>query len=208
MKILRSIAVAGALVLLAVPQVQAQITFELAPFAGGTFFLADPPDEFALDRGTTTPLILEDGSFDHAVNLGVNTGFVINDRWAIEGMFSWTPTKVSAAHGLAEKANVNAFMYGVTGLFYLPVETRARPFLGVGFGAETFDYDLADVETHTDYMGNVVLGVYVPLRSGMGLRMEARDCFARFDAGVSGIDDSWENDLMLTMGFSYRVGIR
>jgi hypothetical protein len=56
-------------------------------------------------------------------------------------------------------------------------------------------------------MGNVVGGLFLPLTEGVGMRFEARDCFARFDSGVASIKDTWENDLMLTVGFSFRTPI-
>jgi hypothetical protein len=57
-------------------------------------------------------------------------------------------------------------------------------------------------------MGNVVGGLFLPLMEGVGMRFEARDCIARFDSEVTSVNDAWENDLMLTVGFSFRTPIR
>jgi hypothetical protein len=54
-------------------------------------------------------------------------------------------------------------------------------------------------------MGNAVLGLYVQIREGLGLRIEARDCIARFESGVNAVNDTWENDLMTLVGLSFRL---
>jgi outer membrane protein W len=186
----------------------AQVDLEITPFGGGTLFLADLPSEYALHTGGTSDRIITDGAYDNAWTLGLNAGFRFNEKWAIEGMFSWIPTRLTAASGLPGSEDVNAYMYGLTGLFYIPIGGIVQPFVGLGAGAETFDYRRSGWESHTDFMGNVVGGLYVALTDVTGLRLEARDCFARMGSGVDGIDDAWENDLMLTLGVSFRTPLR
>ena len=202
MKIIRSLALVGAVAALAAADAQAQVEFEITPVGGGTFFLADPPEQFALGRTQGVPTIVQDASFDDAWTAGLNAGVRLNQRWGIEGMFTWSATELI---GIGINEGLNSYMYGLTGLYYVPVSTRVTPFVGLGVGAETFDYDLSTIETHTDLMGNAVLGLYVHLREGVGLRIEARDCIARFDSGVGGVDNSWENDLMTLVGLSFRL---
>ena len=203
MSITRMLALAGAVALLASAEAQAQVQFEVTPVGGGTFFLADPPERFLLGRTHGQPSsIVQNASFDDAWTAGLNAGVRLNERWGIEGMFTWSASQLSGI-GVAE--DVNAYMYGLTGLYYLPLSARVTPFVGLGFGAETFDYDLSTIETHTDLMGNAVLGLYIHLREGVGVRIEARDCIARFDSGVSGVGNSWENDLMTLVGLSFRL---
>jgi outer membrane protein W len=198
MKILRMFAVAGVLAFWPAVGAQAQTQLDITPFTGGTFFLADPPDRFALGNESGPDMILERAEFSPSFTLGLNAGFKFGERWAVEGLFSWLSTNLSATEGLwGAEADVNAFMYGLTGLYYLPLTPRYQPFFGVGVGAETFNYQIAGIESHTDWMGNVVGGLYVQLSDRFGLRLEARDCFARFEA--------WENDLMTTVGFSFRT---
>jgi len=209
MKILRVFAVAGVLSLLTVPDALAQTQLDITPFAGGTFFLADPPDPFALGSSSGSDMVVQGAEFSTSLTLGVNAGLKLGERWAVEGLFSWLPTNLSAAHGLwGAEVDVNAFMYGLTGLYYLPLTERYQPFFGLGVGAETFNYQIAGIEDHTDWMGNVVGGLYVQISDRFGVRFEARDCFARFGSGVSGVDDAWENDLMTTVGFSFRTPMR
>ena len=202
-------AVASVCLLLAFPLgAEAQVEFEIAPFVGGTVFLGDPPSQFALGHRHGAPdVVVRGGSFADAFTLGVNTGLRFNERWALEGLFSWIPTELSATSGLQGTEEVNGYMYGLTGLYYLPVDWPVTPFLGLGIGGETFDYAADDLDTHHDLMGNVVGGLFVPVTEGIGMRLEARDCFARFDSGVASVKDAWENDLMLTVGMSFRTPI-
>ncbi len=204
MKIRYLLAITGVAFVALASELQAQLHFEVAPFAGGTVFLADPPSSFHLHRQGGEPITVVDGSFDNALTLGVNAGFRVNDRWAIEALFSWIPTKLVSP---TRTEDVDAYMYGITGLFYIPVSGRFHPFVGAGIGAETMNYAASRVETHTELMGNVVGGLYVAVTEMTGLRFEARDCFARFDSGMPSVDDAWENDLMLTLGLSFRTPI-
>lgn len=204
MKSLRVLALGGALLALTATDMQAQIQYEITPFGGGTFFLADPPNQFALRRGTGTPTVVSNASFDHAWTVGANAGVRFNDRWAVEALFSWIPTQIQAGGGLTAAEDVNAYMYGLTGLYYLPIGQVVKPFLGLGVGAETFDYSIAGVKTETELMGNVVGGLYFALTDRVGVRVEARDCIARFKSGLSGVNNGWENDLMTTVGLSFR----
>jgi len=204
MKRIRVLALLGAVAMTAVGEAQAQVQFEVTPVAGGTFFLADPPNQFRLGRTAGPATIVQNGEFEDAWTLGINAGVRLNERWGIEGMFSWLPTKLAATSGLANEADVNGYMYGVTGLYYIPLHERFMPFVGLGVGGETFDYDNATIETESELMGNAVVGLYVPLYESMGLRLEVRDCIARFKSGVAGVGNSWENDLMTTAGISFR----
>jgi opacity protein-like surface antigen len=200
------LAIVGAVAAVAAADVQAQVQFEVTPVGGGTFFLADPPERFALGRTQGQPAtIIQNGAFADAWTLGLNAGVRLNERWGFEGMFTWLPTELSATSGLAQTEKVNGYMYGITALYYLPVEARVTPFLGLGFGAETFDYETSSFETETELMGNAVLGLYVQLREGLGVRLEARDCIAHFNSGIDGVKHGWENDLMTTVGLSFRV---
>ncbi len=128
-------------------------------------FLADPPSSFHLHRQGGEPITVVDGSFDNALTLGVNAGFRVNDRWAIEALFSWIPTKLVSP---TRTEDVDAYMYGITGLFYIPVSGRFHPFVGAGIGAETMNYAASRVETHTELMGNVVGGLYVAVTEMTG----------------------------------------
>lgn len=204
MKMIHRVGLAGVALLLAAPVAHAQMELDITPFVGSTFFLADPPERFALQTHSGEDLILEDASFKRSGTVGINAGLRFAERFAVEGMFSWLSVNMRARRGV-RAADVNAYMYGLTGLFFIPVTETVSPFVGLGVGGETFDYDIFGTKTNHEWMGNAVAGLYLTLTDRFGLRFEARDCIARFESGVSGVDDAWENDLMVTMGFSFRA---
>lgn len=202
MKILRYVVLVGVAALTMTPGLQAQMELDITPFAGATFFLTDPPAEFMVgDR------LLRDSEFRRSGTVGLHTGIRLNERWAVEGMFSWIAANLSARRGLPSTVDVNAFMYGVTALYYVPLTESVQPFIGLGGGGETFDYQIAGVDAHHEWMANAAVGLYLRANDRFGIRLEARDCIARWSSGVSGVDDGWENDLMTTVGFSFRVPI-
>jgi hypothetical protein len=133
----------------------------------------------------------------------VNAGVRLTEKFAIEGC-SPGCHKLSADN-LPESTDVDAYMYGVTGLFYVPVRTPFGPYWGLGFGAETFDYRSGSIESETHLQMNFVGGMAFDVNDRLGFRIEGRDCFARIDSGISGVDEDWENDLMITAGITWRA---
>lgn len=209
MRTTRGVGLLAILALALAPSVQAQVELHVTPVVGGTFFLADPPSQFALHRtGGMSELILEDATFDDAWHIGINAGLKFDERWAVEAMFNWLPTELSATSGLASAEKLDAFMYGVNGFFFLPVDFSLKPYLSLGVGAETFAYRADELERHTDWMGNVAAGLFYAFHETAGVRFEARDCVVRFDSGIASVDDAWENDLMLSVGLSFIQPIR
>ena len=204
MKLLRLIALASVLALLAAPRsAAAQLEVELVPFAGGTFFLADPPHFFAIERGNNAdPVLIHNGAFDDAFTMGLTAALRFESGFAIEGMISWLPTALNASSGIAHAVDVQSFMYAGSVVYHLPFETVVRPFLGVGVGGESFAYDPEGWQGHTDWMGNVLGGVVIPMNDRIGLRLEARDCITWFESHVLDVDDKAQNDLMITAGLS------
>jgi hypothetical protein len=193
-------------------QAAAQVTFDVqvSPMVTGTFFLSDPPARFAIERQGATPLIVRDGSFGHAVGVGVNAGILIAKDFGIEGMFWWVPTEVSASDGLFQyggKVNVNSFMYGATAVYYFPhIASKLEPFVGVGVGGETMSYDPELAwQRHTDFMTHAVVGGHLWLNDRLALRLEGRDCLTRFESHVEEEGSTNEHDLMISVGLTFRA---
>src|SRR6185295_2870848 len=109
MRIVSGIALLAAALVAAPRAAQAQSgpRLEVTPIVGATLFLDDGPNTFALSRGTKDPLIVQGGRYSNALTLGVNAGVRWNDRFAIEGLFSWLPTKLTAEN-LPESTDVDA----------------------------------------------------------------------------------------------------
>ena len=205
MRMLTGIALLAAAVA-AVGRVEAQAPprLEVTPILGGTIFFADGPDQYALSRRGQDPLIVQGGSFRDAVTLGVESGVRLDDRFAIEGLFSWLPTRLTADN-LPGPIDIDGYMYGVTGLFYVPVFTKYGPYGGLGVGAETYGYRSGSIEPQTHWQANLVGGLTFDLSERLGLRIEARDCLARWESGITGVANEWENDLMITAGINWRA---
>jgi hypothetical protein len=192
---------------------QGQVAFEVqaTPMVTGTVFLGDPPQRFAILRQQSAmPLIIDRGNYRDGIGYGANAGVRIAERFGLEGMFFWIPTRLQAEGGLEAyggEVDVNSLMWGATALFYFPLLGEVEPFAGLGIGAETVSYDPQMAwKRHNDLMGNVVVGGSAPLTDRLALRLEARDCITRFDSHITGIEHSTENDLMLSAGLMFRSG--
>ena len=188
---------------------QVKLEFQVSPMATGTFYLGDPPAQFAIHRQQASPLIIQNGAFDDALGVGVNAGLRIAERFGIEGMVFWVPTQLKAETGLNHvggTTDVNALMYGGTLVYYFGGLQRFEPFLGVGVGGETVSYTPEMAwERHTDLMANGVIGAHYWVADRMAIRFEARDCLTRFNSEIPGIDNATENDLMLSVGLTLRA---
>jgi hypothetical protein len=134
--------------------------------------------------------------------LGVNVGLRFGDRFAVEAMAAWMPSALSSEN---VSADVEVVVYGVTGLFYVPVWGRVGPFVGLGLGRKRYGYDAPDIDADAHLVGNVVGGIALTLRDDFGIRFEARDAFGRLDSGVADVDARWMNDLMLSTGVSWQI---
>jgi opacity protein-like surface antigen len=190
---------------------QVKLEAHVSPMVTGTFYLGDPPAQFAIHRQDASPLAVQNGQFDDAFGAGVNAGLRIADRFGLEGMIWWLPTELKATAGLEHVnggVDVNALMYGVTLAYYLPVFGRIEPFVGIGVGGETVSYaPELTWERHTDLMGNAVLGANFWIADRMAVRFEGRDCITRFDSEIEGVGGATENDLMISVGLTLRARI-
>ena len=208
MNIRATLVATGALVgLLMIPSealTQTTWEFEVAPFVGGTFFLSDLPAQFAIPVSGNSDVVMENGKFANAFTLGMNAGIRIADRFGVEGFFGWLPTQLEAGANATQAFDADSYMYGMTLLYHFDTET-VRPFLGVGAGAETFRYDNANWDGHTDFMTNVVAGLNIPFTDVMAVRLEARDCITWFESHMANVDNKAQNDLMLSAGLSFRA---
>ena len=190
---------------------QLKVEAEASTFFGGTWFLTDPPTRFAIPSAKDAdPLFVENGDYRDGVMAGVNAGFRFADRFGVEGFFAWIPTRLTATSGLeAQGGEIDAtsLMYGATFLYHFTRFDRVHPFFGVGVGAETMSYDPAGLKRHTEFQGNGVVGANVWLTDGFGLRFDARDCLSSWESMITGVDDTTENDLMLSAGLNFKTGL-
>jgi hypothetical protein len=208
----RALPLAALLALGAFGSVRAQVSVqgEASIFTGGTWFLTDPPDRFAIEStGSAGDLIVEDGRYRDGLMLGANAGVRVAERFGFEGFFAWIPTRLRADSGLLAhggRINADSYMWGVTALYHFTDWERLQPFVGLGLGGETMTYRPARLEGHTELQGNAVVGANYWVTDVFGIRFDLRDCLSTWNSHLVGVDDEPENDLMLGVGVSFRTG--
>jgi outer membrane protein W len=187
---------------------QLKVEAEASTFFGGTWFLTDPPGQFALHTTAETgPLYIENGTYRDGVMAGVNAGLRFADRFGVEGFFAWIPTRLSAGSGLdayGGRVDANSYMYGGSFLYHFTQLDRFQPFVGVGVGGETMSYDPASFERHSSFQGNGLVGANYWITDGFGLRFDARDCLSSWESKITGVENTAENDLMLSVGLNFK----
>ena len=189
---------------------QLQVQGEASIFTGGTWFLTDPPNQFAIEStGHATDLIVQNGSFRESPMLGANAGVRIAENFGVEGFFAWIPTRLSAdaaigMHG--RRINADSYMWGVTGLYHFTKWERFQPFLGVGVGGETMTYRPDRLQGHSEFQGNGLVGANYWITDAFGVRLDLRDCLSSWRSHLVGVDDELESDLMLGVGVNFRTG--
>lgn len=191
---------------------QIPVDFEASAFAGGTWFLTDPPGQFAVPSAKDAPpLFVTDGTYRDYFTAGVTAGFRFYDNYGVEGFFAWTPTRLSAVSGLEAqggKMDANSFMYGGNVLYHVTqLSPTVQPFIGVGIGGETMSYEPQGWQRHTALQGNALVGANVWLTEGLALRFDVRDCISTWESHLGGVEDTTENDLMLSVGFNFKAGL-
>jgi hypothetical protein len=183
------------------PRAQAQV-IELAPFGGTTQFLADDPSRMVVDLDDSEAhLVVEEGKLDDPLHLGLDAALRLGEKWAIEGMFSWAPSTLSAVN-LEDDVDVDLLRYSFGARFDAPEWNRARLFLGLGTGWETFDYALESADPDVHFAANALGGIAVRLAGDLRLRLDAREWFSRLN-GSDEMSAEWESDLMLSTGLSW-----
>jgi len=186
---------------------QRTVEVQVSPMLTGAFFHTDPPVQFAILRQSASPLIVQNGRIDHAFGPGVHAGLKFGGG-ALEGMFWWVPSELSAGAGLEAyggSVDSNTLIYGVTLLYYVPGLDRVDPFVGLGLGAQTLMYERELAwQRRTDLMGNAVIGAHIAINERLAVRLEGRDVVPRFASNIEGVDAATRHDLMLSAGVTMR----
>jgi hypothetical protein len=179
------------------------VKFELTPIAGGTFFASDLPSTFQLTGefgGTTTLTGVE---IDDALTYGGRAGVRIADRFGIGATLLYAPLTYSTSDVAEQEGGL--YTYGADFSYHaVSLSDRAAPFVVVGVGAKTYDFQGADLET--DLMWSAGAGIDVALSRNVGLRLEARDYMSLFDPAIDGLDAELQHDLVLAAGLSLNFG--
>ena len=180
-----------------------RLELEIAPFAGGAFFLGDGPRSYALERGGSEPMVVEGARYEDGWTAGFGAGLRLSDAFSVQTLFVWVPTWLTGSN-LVDGTDVYAYIYGVTGIVRLPLSGPLQPYWGVGMGAKTFDFS-GSIHSRTQWTTTFVAGMSFDLGAGQSIHREGRDLLAPFDSGLTGVPGGWENDLMITAGMSWRI---
>jgi outer membrane protein W len=185
---------------------QMPVEAELAPFVGGSFFLSDARAPLIVSRQGGAQTIVQDGELRNAPTVGFSAGLRLADRFGLEGMFAWVPTRLIGEATIPQRrrvADVNALRYGVSLLYHLDELGAARPFVGVALASETMSYEPHLTRAReTETAGALTLGAHLPLSNRIALRLQAlQDVIGRSER-------SRREQLMVTAGLSYRQPLR
>ena len=183
---------------------QSSALLELSAFGGLTEFLADDRERLVIDiDDSEADLVAQDALLEDPKHLGFNLALRVGENWAIEGMFAWGESKLTAVN-LEDEVDVDLLRYGFTGRFDADGGNRTRFFLGLGLGWETMEYALESADSESFLAANALGGVGVRLVDDLRLRVDARAWATRWQGGDDPDSSAeWENDLMLSTGLSW-----
>jgi hypothetical protein len=137
---------------------------------------------------------------------GAQASWLLTPTWALTGSFGWIDSQDKITSPV--RRDVNLYQYDVG------VEARVAgsagekwslsPFIGLGVGGRTYDYDDVEGESRTFASGYGALGAEAGYDL-LGLRFEARDYVSRFTPliGTGGWD--YRNDITLTAALNLRI---
>ncbi|WP_300675047.1 OmpA family protein [Desulfoluna sp.] len=152
---------------------EATYRFELSPMVGGHIFEGNQ----SLDDGYT---------------LGLTAGFPVNDRWTLEGGFTWISAETEMAN-----IDVDGQRFSLDALFHFMPDNAMRPFVLIGGGALRLDPEVGDSET--DVMAEYGAGIKYAVMPNLDLRAELRH--------VMPFDRSY-NNLAWQLGLTWSFGKR
>ena len=124
------------------------------------------------------------------ITYGAAIGYNLTERLTAEGAFNFAETDFEESAG-----DVDAYVYRLNGLYHFPVDKKLVPFIGLGLGGITLDYENGEYET--DFLLNYGLGLKYFLNESIALR---GDIFHIL------IPDGLKNNLLYTLGLTVTFG--
>jgi hypothetical protein len=155
--------------------------------------------------GAYVPTGAQRDYFDDAAIYGLQAAFEYRPTLHFVGSFTWSP---SHNNFVAVDDAVNMFQYDVGAEFNLVRSLGAgwdlKPFLGLGVGGRTYNYDAMSLATRTFVAGYGVIGTEFQYRS-VAIRLEGRDYLSDFQNPLIGGSEA-RNDLGFSIGLAYHIG--
>jgi OmpA-OmpF porin, OOP family len=125
--------------------------------------------------------------------VGLRAGYNFTENIGVEGVFSFTPTKVKDITGDDE---VNLFGYGVEFIYHFMPESSVVPFVAVGIGEIHYDTP-AGSDIMNKFFIDYGAGVKIFITDDIALRADVRH--------VLPTNDNY-NDFMGTLGITFSFG--
>lgn len=178
----------------------------LAAQAPGSAIMFRPVVGAFLPTGTQRDMLKS------AVLVGGQLGLEISQNVAVTGSFGWAPSKDRTLVTIATRPldqTLDVFQYDLGLETRLPVSAglfEVAPYVGAGAGGRSYNYRKLTAPSQTNLSGYGALGLdIVPLGSGIGLRLEARDNISKF-SGLQGelTKSTRRNDVAITTGLTWR----
>lgn len=153
-----------------------------------------------------TDIQLGSREFEPGTLFGVRAGVRI-DRVSLEALARYMPfAAVIPASGTATEIDATLFTYSANALVWLPEALdRLNPYLALGIGANTYNFDVHRSDPTTNLMLNFGLGMEVEIIPMLALRLDVRDNMSNFPSNAVGYDDEVQHSLQLALGLTYNT---
>lgn len=155
--------------------------------------------------GAYVPTGTQRDYFDDAALYGLQAAWEYRPTLHFVGSFTWSPGHDSF---VAVDDAVNLFQYDVGAEFNLVRDIgngwQFKPFLGLGVGGRTYNYDAVDLATNTFVAGYGVFGTEFQY-GVVAIRLEGRDYLSAFKDPMIG-GNKTRNDMGFSLGLAYHIG--
>lgn len=132
----------------------------------------------------------DDVPFEDSSIWGLSAGYALTEKWTLEAAASRFDTDIDIS-GLG----VEGTQYRLDALYHLDTENGWTPFVAVGLGDQSLDFE-GDT-SHNDTLINLGVG----LKRDLGKNFQFRGDFRNYNS----IDNEY-NELAITFGLGYRFG--
>jgi hypothetical protein len=144
--------------------------------------------------------VLKDGPM-----VGAQLGVEVVQHFHVVGSVGWSFTSDRVA-AIEEDIHIAQYDLGfeLFESFDVSEAWMLRPFVGLGAGGRSYDYNDLDRSAETDFAGYLALGTEFQIHR-MALRVEGRDYLSRFEGLDGTLDAKTRNDLFVSAGFAYHL---
>jgi hypothetical protein len=142
--------------------------------------------------------------FKNAALLGMQIGYEMKPTLHLLGSFVWSPGQSKFLTG---NNDVNVFQYDVgaelNAVYELTPSWQLKPFVGIGVGGRTYDYQTSALGTNSCLAGYASLGSELQYRV-TAFRLEARNYAFCYDDPMLGESET-RNEVGLAFGVAYHI---